>query len=429
MKNTQVLSEEYQKLTKLLSHKKYAQTKRQQNPTTDEMISNTSSSTRYRRREETKMLLEYVHGGEKGAINGAWDFLSSSLTFKELENFLKTLKRGRFIEQLRGRFGKAAKSGDVALKKALAIKYHSFLSERKYRFICKIQKCHFTSEGNGISNPVEYGEFEKDLSISFIPHDKVDAFAKSIDIGEIHIIQGYSGVARTVSTLVTMIVDLHSKVPNLRKDLIWFNGNENHYIVEFSDDGAPESRDVTMSIGSLSLWNFGGRIRSREFHYPLHTVSAQEKDIICESLWKQHTKEMLLIESNLLTINHQKVTLEFQPSADQAWQCWANNVLPASATYPSPYANVHKGNLTHIGGTVGDANCTWKAPTMDDRKNELNKLNRFRKTLSNDLTPKQKHDEELGFMAEHGIRQLGEPRIGSFADRQRPDPLHLETRS
>ena len=184
-----------------------------------------------------------------------------------------------------------------------------------------------------------------------------------------------------------------------------------------------------LGSGSLSLWNFGGRIRIREFHYPLHTVSAQEKDIICESLWKQHTKEMLLIESNLLTINHQKVTLEFQPSADQAWQCWANNVLPASATYPSPYANVHKGNLTHIGGTVGDANCTWKAPTMDDRKNELNKLNRFRKTLSNDLTPKQKHDEELGFMAEHGIRQLGEPRIGSFADRQRPDPLHLEINS
>ena len=29
-------------------------------------------------------------------------------------------------------------------------------------------------------------------------------------------------------------------------------------------------------------------------------------------------------------------------------------------------------------------------------------------------------------MAEHGLRQLGEPRIGEFADRQRPEPLHLE---
>ena len=32
-------------------------------------------------------------------------------------------------------------------------------------------------------------------------------------------------------------------------------------------------------------------------------------------------------------------------------------------------------------------------------------------------------------MAETGIRQLGEPRIGIFADRQKPDPLHLEINS
>ena len=32
-------------------------------------------------------------------------------------------------------------------------------------------------------------------------------------------------------------------------------------------------------------------------------------------------------------------------------------------------------------------------------------------------------------MAETGIRQLGEPRIGIYADRQKPDPLHLEINS
>ena len=32
-------------------------------------------------------------------------------------------------------------------------------------------------------------------------------------------------------------------------------------------------------------------------------------------------------------------------------------------------------------------------------------------------------------MAKNGIRQFGEPRIGIFADRQRPDPLHLEINS
>ena len=42
------------------------------------------------------------------------------------------------------------------------------------------------------------------------------------------------------------------------------------------------------------------------------------------------------------------------------------------------------------------------------------------------LTPKRIHQNELAFMAEKGIRQLGEPRIGIFANRQRPEPFHLE---
>ena len=32
-------------------------------------------------------------------------------------------------------------------------------------------------------------------------------------------------------------------------------------------------------------------------------------------------------------------------------------------------------------------------------------------------------------MAEKGIRQLGPPRIGNFADRIMPKPLHLEVNS
>ena len=42
------------------------------------------------------------------------------------------------------------------------------------------------------------------------------------------------------------------------------------------------------------------------------------------------------------------------------------------------------------------------------------------------LTPKKIHQNELAFMAEKGIRQLAEPRIGIFANRQRPEPFHLE---
>ena len=59
------------------------------------------------------------------------------------------------------------------------------------------------------------------------------------------------GVSRKITGLVFMITDLYLRLPYLSCKLIWFNDNINHFIMQFSDDGAPESSQLTMSIGSL----------------------------------------------------------------------------------------------------------------------------------------------------------------------------------
>ena len=97
-----------------------------------------------------------------------------------------------------------------------------------------------------------------------------------------------------------------------------------------------------MSIGSLTFWNLGERIRSRDFPYLLHYVSLGEKHDVLQSLWQQHTEEMMLLESSVFTVCGRKCTIEFQPSAYMRWQSWACNEVNQAATYPSPYANVHK---------------------------------------------------------------------------------------
>ena len=56
----------------------------------------------------------------------------------------------------------------------------------------------------------------------------------------------------------------------------------------------------------------------------------------------------------------------------------------------------------------------------------MKELNEYRKSLAADISSENKHKHELAFMADKGYRQLGEPRIGVFADRLRPEPLHLE---
>ena len=165
-----------------------------------------------------------------------------------------------------------------------------------------------------------------------------------------------------------------------------------------------------MSIGSISFWNFGSRIiRSRNYHYPLHMVSAQEKEQVCANLWQQHAEEMVMIGGNSFTINNEKVTIEFKPSADQAWQFWAQ-----SATYPSMF--VRKDELTFIGGLIGGEDAKWVVPTLNSRLRDLDIL----------VKNENYHAQELEFMAEKGIRQFGMPIIGIFADRQRPEPFHLE---
>ena len=169
----------------------------------------------------------------------------------------------------------------------------------------------------------------------------------SLNIGDINYLSGYCGAIHTLTALTTMAYDVSIK------KLVWCNDIINHFIIEFSDDGALETRNVAMCIGSISCWNFGHRIRSREYHYLLHTINTKEKDEIVGMLWRQY--------SNVIHVNGEKITMEFQPSADQAWQFCANKEPTQSATYPSMFAKVHKNQLADIGGTLGTSeNCTWK---------------------------------------------------------------------
>ena len=140
-------------------------------------------------------------------------------------------------------------------------------------------------------------------------------------------------------------------------------------------------------------------------------------------LWKQHADEMLLIEGSILKIDNKQVPIEFQPSADQAWQCWANNELTTSATYPSIFAKVHKSELNLMNESFAEK---WAIPTMASRKEDLKKLNSYCATINPGLAPSTLHKKKLDFMANNGLRQLGEPRIDVYADRRKPEPFHLE---
>ena len=153
----------------------------------------------------------------------------------------------------------------------------------------------------------------------------VDAFVKALDIRDITELPNVAGVSRT--GLVLMILDLQLQVPHLCRKLVWYNGLENHFIMQFSDDGAPETSQFTMN---LEHDNMEERVRSSDFQYLLHCVCLHEKHKVLEDLWKKHTDEMAMLEGNIIIIAGRKCTIEFQPSADMCWQSWANNEINQS---------------------------------------------------------------------------------------------------
>ena len=185
------------------------------------------------------------------------------------------------------------------MKEGVASKFQLSLSRRKFNFLYKVKSQRYDPETEKWNRKsVSYGDKKMNLHNLSISDGKVTNFVNSLDIGVLHTIPGYCGVFRTVAALTSRIIDLHLKCVHLGKKLVWYNGSKNHFIFEFSDDGAPETQKESMCIGSLTCWNFGKRVRSRDYHYLIHMITAKEKDDAVSNLWKQYAEEMQILEGN-----------------------------------------------------------------------------------------------------------------------------------
>ena len=68
------------------------------------------------------------------------------------------------------------------------------------------------------------------LSLLHVSNESIEKFVKTIDIGCVCQIPDAPGVTRTITGLVLMVIDLHLRLPYLCRQLVWFNGNTNHFV-------------------------------------------------------------------------------------------------------------------------------------------------------------------------------------------------------
>ena len=170
---------------------------------------------------------------------GAWDYIAANAQKELISQLFMGYKKGKHLQQLFGKSMKDYQLSPEAMKHALALKYQNFLSRRKFTLVCKTQTSYFNAEKE-IWLPRNITCLGLDLRHPQPVSSKaVEMFVKDLNIGHVDQIPGAPGVSRTVTCLIFMIIDLHIRVQHLAKKLIWFNEMDNHFIFQFSDDGAP----------------------------------------------------------------------------------------------------------------------------------------------------------------------------------------------
>ena len=112
---------EYKRLKSVIKQNLGSRTKRRSNPTSLDMVLDTNSSTKYRRRCESKEVMEIIHGGQEGAMFGAWDLLLSIGSSSQIEQLICNLKKGKFLQWHFNALAKKFESSDAALGQALVL--------------------------------------------------------------------------------------------------------------------------------------------------------------------------------------------------------------------------------------------------------------------------------------------------------------------
>ena len=195
----QALKSQYHRFKSILGQTQQARSMRVTKPTTYEIISDTTNSTRYRRRQETKDVLEYIHGSEIGAINGAWDIIAKYASDEIIKKLFTSYKRAKYLEGIFGKSTTESNKSEDALKPAVALKYQNYLSRGKMKLTCKTQSSVYDADRQ-LWLPRNVKCLDVDIALPKITsNEKIDKFIKGLDIGNISQISNYPGVSRTVT--------------------------------------------------------------------------------------------------------------------------------------------------------------------------------------------------------------------------------------
>ena len=361
------------------------------------MVTSIKHSTLASRRQATQEALKKIHGPGESCYAGIWDFVVHKMPTTFLEKLLtKSRKISSLIPKLvTGKYKIYAKTTENLNRSILYLYKGGLMSKRKYE-----------------SLRVQHGPQGKLPSLT--PYRYLKLKLKSyIDLptSPFHT----SGQKRDLKDLLIKVASLYLQLEKEQSGVItWFKDQPNCFNIAIGSDGAPFGKYETACSVLVSFLNILSKTQNPHHNFLLLGANEAEDSPNMIKFYTELTKEMKNIENESFKILGNSYTFKFSllPN-DTKMVCTLLGELNNAATYPSPYADIHKSNIIQINSKYHP----WK---FKERMKKAAQVEKYKKEH-----PKISRTKLTEYIASLHSRQEYPPRIGTFSDRVLIEPLHL----
>ena len=272
---------------------------------------------------------------------------------------------------------------------------------------------------------VKSTEFMKNIPVSrLLTYKELLKGINQIDIGELCDVgetlctgineeDKFNGKYRDLLKLLFKMAQFYLSTNNHRKDkLNWFGKQEGSFKVAIRGDGAPFGKDDQALASLISFLNCGQRLCSSAENFLLFGANCSED---CEPVRRYVAmlkEQMTDIEGKMYAIQvdgkEKIVSFQFEllPN-DMKYLAFLGGELSISASYFSPFADIKKGYINNIQGSLGSkAENKWHPWKYSARERVATAVEKKKADVSKTtLKPARKREKITSFIAQQKSRQ------------------------
>lgn len=400
-----------------------------------------------RRQKETLDACKAIHGdleGKQSALDGMWVTLVNKTSPEMLKGYLLTSPKvnNKIIPSMLKSQSQAKlyeNSKDNTCRSLKVLYERGLLTKEKYKSICRNMAAVSTSVSSSTDSEPNFSNV---YSPKLVYYDKLIAFIKSIDMGNIkdfavefchgfdRLEEQVNGSYRELGSFLKVLAELYILVDQaLGSESFWlhFGSAPYHFRIALGADGAPFGKDDEATAWLVSFLNVGKHVQSQSDNFLICGANCSENHISMQRYARKLVSDIAQIEKQTYSINgfDVKFTVDLLP-CDMKWLSLMGGELNNAAYYFSPFGDVNNDNKIIANGSLGDdISCSWHPWVYEKRIEVVEKVTQKREQLEKKKCSQvTKRNNLLAYIREQKSRQESQPQLGKLIDLGLAEPLH-----